>query len=466
MIDIIIKNGKIVFPQYTLDTTIAIDDGKIVAIGSSITMKKSDKVIDAKGKFVFPGCIDPHVHINMPFMGATTKDDFFVATKATSSGGTTTIIDFAIQQKGSLPMKAVQDRRAQADDKVVIDYSLHPAITDLTPEAIGELKELIDYGLPSFKLFLVYRKEGFMVDDGTLLKVFEEAKAHGGLVGLHAENVAMIEYLRDEALKQGNKSAIYHALTRPPITEAEAVNRAIFIANYLKAPYYNFHLSIKEGVDMFREARNRRQPMYAETCTHYLVNTIEDLKRPDGINFICTPPLRTKEHQEALWRGLADGTLSLVSSDHCAFTTEMKKLGEDSFDKVPNGLPGHEFRLPILFSEGVAKGRISVNRLSEITSTNAAKIFGMYPKKGVISIGSDADLVILDPKLEKTITTENSLYDMDWYPCEGLKIKGWPVITISKGNVIWEDGEFQGKKGDGEFLKRRLAPELSKGPIV
>lgn len=466
MIDLIIENGKVVFPKYTADAAIAVDDGKIIAIGSRKIMPKGDKVIDAKGKFVLPGCIDPHVHINMPFMGATTKDDFFVATKATSSGGTTMIIDFAIQEKGSLPMKAVQDRRAQADGKVVIDYSLHPSITDLTPEAVGQLKELIDYGLPSIKLFLVYRKEGFMVDDGTLLKVFEESKEHGGLVGLHAENVSMIEYLRDEALKQGNTDAIYHALTRPPITEAEAVNRAIFIANYLKAPYYNFHLSIKEGVELFREARNRGQPMYAETCTHYLVNTMENLKGPDGINFICTPPLRTKEHQESLWRGLADGTLSLVSSDHCAFTKEMKKIGEDSFDKVPNGMPGHEFRLPILFSEGVGKGRISVNRLSEITSTNAAKIFGMYPKKGVIRIGSDADLVILDPKLEKIITTEDSLYGMDWYPCDGMNVKGWPVVTISKGKIIWEDGKFQGKAGDGEFIKRSLAPELSKIPIA
>lgn len=466
MTDLIIKNGKVVFPNDTLDTAIAIDDGKIVAIGSLKTMPKGDKVIDAKRKLVLPGCIDPHVHINMPFMGATTRDDFFVATKATSWGGTTTVIDFAIQQKGSSPMKAVQDRRAQADGKVVIDYSLHPTITDLTPEYVEQLKELIDYGLPSFKLFLVYRKEGYMVDDGTLLKVFEEAKAHGGLVGLHAENVAMIEYLRDEALRNGNTDAIFHALTRPPITEAEAVNRAIFIANYLRAPYYNFHLSIKEGVDMFREARRRGQAMYAETCTHYLVNTMEDLKRPNGINFICTPPLRTKEDQEALWRGLADGAISLVSSDHCGFTTEMKKLGEESFDKVPNGLPGLEFRLPIMFSEGVEKGRISINRLSEITSTNAAKIFGLYPKKGIIGIGSDADLVILDPKKEKTITTEDSMYDMDWYPCEGMKVKGYPVITISKGKIIWEEGQFYGATGDGDFLRRNLDPRLSEGPLA
>ena len=466
MVDLLIKNGKVVLPDTTLDATLAVDGGKIVAIGASEAMVKGEKVIDAKGMFVLPGGVDPHIHIAMPFMGVTSKDDFSKATKAASWGGTTTVISFATPQKGHTTIETVKSRRAQADGKVSIDYSLHPTITSLTPETVGQVKKLIDMGLPSFKLFLVYRKEGIMADDGILLKVFEEAKTHGGLVGCHAENVSMIEYLRDEALKKGNRSAIYHALTRPPITEAETVNRAIYLANYLKVPYYNFHLSIKEGVEMFREARNRGQPMYAETCTHYLVNSEANLKGPDGINYICTPPLRTKEHSEALWRGLADGAISLVSSDHCAFTREMKKLGEDSFDKVPNGMPGHEFRLPVLFSEGVGKGRISVNRFSEITSTNAAKIFGLYPKKGIIRLGSDADLVIIDPKLEKTITTEESFYDMDWYPCEGMKVKGWPVVTISKGEVLWENGEYYGKPGDGEFLRRSLSPELFQYPIA
>jgi len=301
-----------------------------------------------------------------------------------------------------------------------------------------------------------------MVDDAVLFKVFQEAGGHGGLLVLHAENAAMIEFLVEEALREGHREAIHHALTRPPITEAEAVHRALFMANYVGAPYYNLHLSIRQGADMFREARRRGQPVYAETCTHYLINTMGDLEGPNGINFICTPPLRTKEDQEALWAGLADGTLSAVSSDHEAFTTEMKKIGKGSFDKVPNGLPGHEFRLPVLFSEGVGKGRISVNRLSEITSTNIAKIFGLYPKKGAIVLGSDADLVILDPKLEKRITPEESLYEMDWYPFEGMRVKGWPVVTISKGKIIWENGQFQGKQGEGEFLRRKLPPELSK----
>ncbi|MBS7631456.1 dihydropyrimidinase [Candidatus Bathyarchaeota archaeon] len=465
MVDLLVKNGKVVFPDCTIEADIAVENGKIVAIGLRGSMPRAEETIDARGKYVLPGGIDPHTHIANPFMGKSPDEDFFIATKATAKGGTTTIIDFAIQKKGKTPMQEVLDRRAVADDKVVIDYSLHPCVTNPTPENLGQLKELIDYGLPSFKLFLVYRKEGLMVDDGALMKVFELTKAYGGLVGLHAENVGMIEYLIDEALKKGNTSAIYHALTRPPITEAEAVNKAIYLANYYNAPYYNFHLSIKKGVDLCRKARNTGRPIYAETCTHYLVNTIDDLRRENGINFICTPPLRTKEDQNALWEGLADGSLSLVSSDHCYFTSEQKKTGKESFDKVPNGMPGHEFRMPILFSEGVVKGRISVNRFSEITSTNAAKIFGIYPQKGIIRVGSDADIVIIDPKLEKKISAEDSLYGMDWCPAEGLNVKGWPVVTISKGKVIW-DGGFRGKAGEGKFLKRVLDPELFKYPIA
>lgn len=466
MADLVIKNGKVVFPDMTLNASIAIEEGKISAIGTGSTEFKGDRVIDAKGMLVLPGGIDPHIHPAMPFMGTTTRDDLFRATKAASWGGTTTIITFATPHAGETTMGKVRERRAQADVEAVIDYSLHPTITTLTPETVGQIRELIEMGLPSFKLFLVYRKEGIMADDGILLKVFEEAKAHGGLVGCHAENVGMIEHLREEALTQGNTSAVYHALTRPPVTEAEAVNRMLFLSSYLGAPYFNFHLTIKEGVEMFRQARRKGQPVYAETCTHYLTNTIEDLEGPDGINYICTPPLRDREHQEALWRGLADGSLSLVSSDSCAFTREMKRVGEESFDQVPNGMPGHEFRLPILFSEGVHKGRLTVNRFSEITATNAAKIFGLYPRKGVIRVGSDADLVILDPGKEHTVTADDSLYEMDWYPCEGMRVKGWPAVTVSKGKVLWEDGEFHGSRGDGQFLKRKLSPDLSKRPIA
>ena len=466
MIDLLIDNGKVVYPDVTLDAAVAIDDGKIVAVGSSSMMPRAEKIIDAGEKFVIPGGVDPHVHIRSPFMGATTNDDFYTGTMAGASGGTTTVIDFAIQSKGSLPMEAIKNRRAEADGKVVIDYSLHSAITDPTDKTINQIEEIIHYGIPSFKLFMVYREEGLMVDDGTIMTIFEETKDKKGLAGFHSENVAIIEYLVDKALREGNTGAIYHALTRPNVSEAEAISRILFLAKSLDAPIYDFHMSIKEGVNLFRQARSKGQPVYCETCTHYLILTKEKMKGPDGINYICSPPLREREDVEALWKGIADGTVSLVASDQAAFTAEHKKLGKESFDKVPNGLPGIEFRLPLVFSEGVQKGRINVNKFVEVTSTNAAKIFGLYPKKGILYVGSDADLVILDPKLKKTITTEESTYGMDWYPYEGMKVKGYPVTTISKGKLIYEEGEFKGEAGDGEFLKRSLTPDLFKRPIV
>ena len=466
MVDLVIRGGKVVLPSGVFEVSVGIEGDKIVAIGKENSIRDADKSIDASGKIVFPGAIDPHIHIQMPFMGAVSKDNFFDATKAASWGGTTSLITFATPQKGDTTLETVKKRRGQADGNVVVDYSLHPTITKITPDTEGQVKQFIDMGLPSFKLFMVYRSEGIMADDGMLMRVFQESAKHGGLVGCHAENVFMIEYLRDKALKAGQKAAINHALTRPPFTEAETVNRTLYMADMFKAPYYNFHLSIKEGVSMFRKARQQGLPVYAETCTHYLVNSVDDLKREDGINFICTPPLRDGEHQQALWNGLFDGSLSLVSSDHCAFTEDMKKKGGESFDQVPNGMPGHEFRVPIMFSEAVHKRDMSLNRFTEIVSSNAAKIFGLYPKKGVIQVGSDADILIIDPRVERTISVEDSLYGMDWYPCEGMKVKGWPSVTVSKGKILWEDGEFFGKAGDGVFLKRHLSKDLRNYPIA
>jgi dihydropyrimidinase len=466
MLDLVIRGGKVVLPDGVFDVSVGVDEGKIVAVGKEGSLDRAEMVVDASGKILFPGAIDPHIHIQMPFMGAVSKDNFFDATKAAAWGGTTSLITFATPQKGQTTLETVKKRREQADGNVVVDYSLHPTITSLTPETEDQVEEFIGMGLPSFKLFMVYRKEGIMADDGMLMRVFQESAEHGGLVGCHAENMYMIEYLREKAISEGNTDAIYHALTRPPYTEAETVNRALYMAELFRAPYYNFHLSIKEGVDMFRVARRQGRPVYAETCTHYLVNSVDDLRREDGINFICTPPLRDEVHREALWRGLMDGSLSLVSSDHCAFTEEMKKMGAESFDKVPNGMPGHEFRVPVMFSEGVVKRGMGLNRFADVVSGNAARIFGLYPRKGVIRVGSDADFMLIDPGVERTISVEDSLYGMDWYPCEGLTVKGWPVVSISKGKVLWSEGEFYGEAGDGCFLKRKIIGEAAENPMV
>ena len=460
MIDLVIKNGSLVWPDGTLKADVAIDEGKIAAIGSSSSMPQADRVIDAEGKFILPGLIDPHVHIHLPFMGVVAVDDFYTATVAGASGGVTTVIDFAIQKRGSSLMDAIASRRKEADGRVVIDYSLHSSVTDATDETIAEIKQIIDYGIPSFKLFMVYRKEGWMISDAALMDVLNEARMHGGVVGVHAENVAIIEHLVDKALREGNKSAIYHAYTRPSVCEAEAINRALFLSRTAQAPLYIFHMTTKEGTGLLRDARMRGEPRYAETCTQYLLLTKELLKRSDGINYICSPPLRDQDDATALWKGLEDGSVSAVGTDHSAYSLGEKKLGEQSFDKVPNGFPGMEFRLPLLFTEGVLKNRISINRLVAVTSTNVAKIFGLYPKKGTIAVGSDADIVIMDPSVEKTISSKGSLYGIDWSPYEGIKVKGNAAITISKGKVIFEAGEFKGKAGDGKFLERRISKEV------
>ncbi|MEM3018577.1 MAG: dihydropyrimidinase [Candidatus Bathyarchaeia archaeon] len=461
-----VKNGRVVWPDVTLEADLAIDDGKIVGIGRAEGFPKADRVIDAAGKFVMPGGIDPHVHMQVPFMGATTLDKFDTGTMAAAIGGTTTVIDFAFQQKGRLPMDAIDARRKEADGKVAIDYSLHSNLIQASDEAIAQIPKIIEYGIPSFKFFMVYRKEELMIDDGNLIPIIETIKRNRGLAGCHTENVAMIEYLQAEAIRKGNRSPIYHALTRPPLSEAEAINRALYISKYLDAAFYDYHLSVKEGVEMIREARSEGRPIYCETTTHYLTLTDEMLKRPDGLNFICSPPLRSREHVEALWQGLADGTVSTVASDQAAFTLEHKKMGKDSFDKVPNGLPGMEFRVPILFSEGVQKGRISINRMAAVASTNVAKIFGLYPKKGAIQVGSDADLVIIDPEAEKKITIDGCPHKIDWSPFEGMKLQGGPVMTISKGRVVAENGKFVGKVGAGEFVKAKISEEILRRPAA
>lgn len=467
MIDLVVKGGKVVLPEATVETNIAIDDGKIVALGSVEHLPKAEKVVEAKGNFILPGRIDPHTHFNTQFMGAVAKDDFDSGTVAGAFGGVTTVINFVVPRKKQSPLEAIREVKKNARGRTAVDYSLHSVLIDASDKTLSQIKEIIESGIPSFKIFMIYRKEGRMIDDGQLLAILREIRKHGGLVGAHAENAAMIEYNIERALEKGNTSAIYHALTKPNIVEAEAINRAIFLTNYVGVAYYNFHISIKKGVSIVREARSRGQPVYAETCTHYLVLTNEKLEGPDGINYICSPPLRGLEDVEALWGGISDGTISTIGSDHVAFSAEQKKkVGKKSFADVPNGMPGIEFCLPILFSEGISKGRISINKLAAVTSTNAAKILGLYPRKGVIMIGSDADLVLVDPKIERTISREMTKINLDWCPYEGLRVKGWPIMTISKGKIIVEDNIFVGNANAGSFIKRRISPEALRYPIV
>ncbi len=468
MLDIIIEGGKLVYPDATIDADLAVNNGKIVAVGSSSSFGKAEQTIDASGKYVVPGGVDPHVHIYVPFMGTRSMDEWENGTMALAVGGTTTAIDFAgIGWKHPSLLGAVKARRQEADGKVVIDYGLHAVPSQHTTKAVDEVSEIVKSGVPDFKIFMVYRADKLAIEDGELVAIWRELARNDGMMLLHTENDAMAVYNVGRALKEGKRKPVNHYYTKSNLVEAEAINRALFISEQLNAAFYDVHMSVREGVALFREARKKGRPVYSETITHYLVLTKDTMERPDGYNFLCSPPLREKEDQEALWRGLAEGVVSVVGSDQAAYSSKSKKRASaESFDKIPNGFPGMEFRVPILFSEGVLKRRISVNRFVAVTSTNAAKIFGLYPKKGALFAGSDADIVVIDPKAEKTIRVGDSLYHSDWYPYAGMKVKGWPVVTLSKGVVLAKDGKFVGPKRHGKFLPRRLSKEALTRPIV
>ncbi len=450
--DLVIRNGTIVTASDVFKADVGISGEKITAIGHGLT---GEREIDAEGKLVFPGMIDPHVHMALPFGGTVSADDFKDGTVAAACGGVTTIIDFAIQAKGKSLAETVEARRAEADPDVCIDYGLHPAITDFTPEVLAEVPEMIAAGMPTFKLFMTY--EGWAVDDGTLFATLEAAGANGGMVGVHAENYKLLMYLIERLVAEGKTAPRYHAESRPDFCEAEAVARAILWAEQTNSPLYFFHLSSRAGLEYIIASRDRGFPIYAETCTQYLLLTDERYDEPDfgGAKYVMSPPLRKEADQKALWRGLATGDIQVVGSDHCPFTMEQKRLGEEVFTKIPNGAPGVETTLPLLYSEGVGKGRISLNRLVEVFSTNPAKLFGLYPEKGTIAVGTDADLVIFDPDREVTISVENLHMKADYTPYEGMKVKGYPVITISRGEVICEHGQFKGEAGRGRFIARK-----------
>ncbi len=450
----IIAGGKVVLPAGVQAADILVENEKIAGVGKIGRFARTDNWIDAKGKIVLPGLIDMHVHFLDRFMGTESLHDFFTGTRAAAFGGITTIIDFANQRRGHSLAEAVLSKQNEADGHVVIDYGVHAEISDPSRETINEIPGIIRAGVPSFKVYTIY--EGMMVDDGDLAAVFEKTGRHGGLVIVHAENASIAERRKREFLSQGCTSPIYHALSKPNLVEAEAINRVAFLARVLKSPFYIVHLSTREGCDIIRNCRAGGQMAFAETCTHYLCLTDEVYQKQNGINYIISPPLRKAKDVAALWAGLAEGSLSVVSSDDASFSNESKLMGKDSFDKVPNGMAGVELRLPVLYSEGVRQRRITLERLVEVASTNPARLFGLYPRKGVIQVGSDADLVILDPEKEVTLGQKTLHMETDFCSLEGMKVKGMPILTMARGRVIVEGGRFVGREGDGRFLKRRI----------
>lgn len=455
--DTIIKNGTVVTATDTFPSDVGIVGGKITDLAASLPAENATTVIDATDRLVLPGGIDVHTHLDMPFGGTTSADDFETGTRAAAFGGTTTLVDFAIQYKGQSLRQAFDTWMAKAASKAVADYSFHCIITDLGDSQLEEMGALVSEGVPSFKLFMAYPGV-FMLDDATIFKAMSQAAKYNGLICMHAENGGAIDVIVKRALAEGKTAPKYHALTRPTTAEAEATGRAIALAEMAGAPVYIVHMSCNEALEKVREARDRGLPVYAETCPQYLYLSLENMDAPgfEGAKYVFTPPLREKWHQEKLWQGLARDTLQVVSTDHCPFCyKEQKEMGRGDFTKIPNGGPGVEHRLSLIYSGGVHGGHFNANRFVQLVSTAPAKLFGLYPRKGTIAVGSDADLVIFDPNEEQVLSAKTHHMRVDYSMFEGIKVKGVAKIVLSRGRVLVDNGKFLGRAGAGEFLRRK-----------
>ena len=462
--DTLIVNGTVATASDTFRADVGIENGKITAIGQSLPQANAAKILDAAGKLVLPGGIDVHTHLDMPFGGTTSADDFETGTRAAAFGGTTTIIDFAIQYKDQSLRTAFDTWMKKAESRAVIDYAFHCIITDLPDARLEEMNALVRDGVTSFKLFMAYPGV-LMLDDASIFKALRMSAKNGAMVCMHAENGSAIDVIVQQALAEGKTAPKYHALTRPTTAEAEAVGRAVALAEMAGAPLYIVHLSCFDALEKVREARDRGLPVYAETCPQYLYLSLENMDEPgfEGAKYVFTPPLREKWNQEKLWTGLKHDQLSVVSTDHCPFCyKEQKELGRDDFTKIPNGGPGIEHRMSLIYSGGVSDGRFGVNRFVELTATTPAKLFGLYPRKGTIAVGCDADVVIFDAKRKHTISAATHHMRVDYSMFEGITVTGMPEIVMSRGKVLVQGDEFFGKAGSGNFLKRSTYGDVPK----
>jgi dihydropyrimidinase len=460
--DTVIRNGTIVTATDTYMTDVGIVDGRISVIGADLPVNAAGRLIEARGMMVMPGGIDVHTHLDMPFGGTMSADDFESGTIAAAYGGTTTLIDFAIQYKGQTLRHAFDTWMKKADGKAVIDYAFHCIITDIAGAQLDEMKAFVREGVPTFKLFMAYPGV-FMLDDASIFKAMNAAADSGGMICMHAENGGAIDVIVQRALAEGKRAPKYHALTRPVTLEAEATARAIALAEIAGTPVYIVHLSCNEALEKVREARDRGLRVYAETCPQYLYLSLENMEAPgfEGAKYVFTPPLREKWHQEKLWQGLAKDDLQVVSTDHCPFCMkEQKELGKDDFTKIPNGGPGIEHRLSLVYNGGVHGGKFSPNRFVQLVSTAPAKLFGLYPRKGTVAVGSDADLIVFDPNEEQIISVKTHHMRVDYSMFEGTRVKGVTKTVLSRGRTIIDNGRFTGKAGAGEFLKRENPARL------
>ncbi|MBI4056259.1 MAG: dihydropyrimidinase, partial [Elusimicrobia bacterium] len=456
--DLIIKDGTLITASETISADIAVEKGKIAAIGMDLKPNGS-KVLDAKGLFVFPGGIDVHTHLDMPFGGTTTADDFVSGSTAAVCGGTTSIIDFAIQKKGEDLRQALETWNEKAGGKSAVDYGFHMIVTDLPEKRLKEMDKLVGEGVTTFKLFMAYPGV-FMSDDATIFRALLRTKENGGMVCMHAENGGVIDVMVQKALAEGKVEPKYHALTRPMSAEAEATRRAISLAEMAGVPIYIVHLSAGDAMEEVRRARERGIQAFAETCPQYLYLSYEDYERPgfEGAKYVMSPPLRPKGNEERLWKGLAHNWLQVVSTDHCSFCFHGrggkpgKELGKNDFSKIPNGAPGIETRMLLLW-DAVQKKKITPQRFVEVTSTTPAKLFGLYPRKGTLSPGADADLVLLDPKKKHTISVKTHHMNVDYNPYEGITVQGSIQHVFLRGNKMVEGGDFVGRTTQGSYIK-------------
>jgi len=453
---LLIKGAEVITASDESKADVLVRDGKIAEIADKIAPTFGAETIDAKGLELYPGGVDVHTHFALPFMGTVSADDFETGTRAAACGGTTAIIDFVIPSKGGSTLDALAEWRKKAEGKAVVDYGFHMALVEFNDKVAAEIPKLVQEGLTSFKCFLAY-KGAFMVDDLQFLGVLSAAKKHGALVSIHAENGDMLVYLMNQLLAEGKTGPEYHPVAHPALAEGEATHRGIRLAEMAGAPLYIVHLSCNESLKEVKAARCRGQRVYAETCPQYLLLD-ESLYRKNGFEaakWVMSPPLREKAGQEKLWKGLRDGFLQTVATDHCSFDFKKQKvMGKEAFTKIPNGIPAVGDRMNLLYTYGVKQGRLSRTQFAAVTSTNPARLFGLYPHKGTISVGADADLVLYDPKKKGTVSVKTSKHNVDYSAFEGFKLEGLPVLTLSRGEIVAKDGEFVGKKARGRYIKR------------
>ena len=457
---ILVKNGNIITATDNYVADIFIKGETISAIGKNLNVK-ADKEIDAVGKLVMPGGIDPHVHLDMPFMGTYSSDNYETGTRAALYGGTTMIIDFILQKQGSSLQSALDEWHSRSDNNCVGDYSFHMAVTDFNDDTKKEIKGLIeDEGIVSFKTFMAY-KGALMIDDRQMIGLMDEVKKNGGIINVHATNGDMIDYLTQKHREEGKLSPLYHYLSQPEVTEAEASERFVDMTNYTGCPGYIVHLTCEGALNAVRNATRRNQKVFVETCIQYLILDASLYENDfEGAKWVMSPPLREKKDQETLWAGINQGLVQVVATDHCPFNWEQKLMGKDDFSKIPNGHPAIENRMELLFSEGVNKGRITLNKYVEVTSTNPAKIFGMFPQKGTIAVGSDADIIIFDPNEKHTLSASTHHMNVDYSGYEGWEVTGKVKTVLLRGQIAIDNNVCLLQKGYGKFIKRKKVSQF------